>query len=230
VPTGGLATTGDDQTVHLWDVRHRRLVGTDFLLEDKVASDVSLSRDGTKLAATVADLEGHGELDILSVPRLELLTRVRAPAGDWGQYSRDGRTLLYGDLAGRAWLYDTRTWRPRGRAFAGHTGPVLTVNLSPDGQMLATTSTDGTTRLWDVASGRPIGTALPGMPDHDVAAAFVEGGTHLVAVYGDGRGYRWDVRPRSWAQKACDVASRTLTRAEWEDVLPNRPYAPACRR
>ena len=165
-----------------------------------------------------------------SVPQLELLTHVRAPAGDWGQFSRDGRTLLYGDDAGRAWLYDTRTWRPRGRVFAGHTGSVLTVNLSPDGRMLATTGSDGTTRLWDVAAGRPIGTALPGIAGHDVAAAFVDGGTHLVTVDDDGRGFSWDVRPRSWAQRACDVAGRTLTRAEWDDALPNRTYAPACGR
>ena len=84
---------------------------------------------------------------------------------------------------------------------------------------------DGTTRLWDVAAGRPIGTALPGIAGHDVAAAFVDGGTHLVTVDDNGRGFSWDVRPRSWAQRACDVAGRTLTRAEWDDLLPNRPYA-----
>jgi WD40 repeat protein len=204
------------------------MVGTYFLLEG-VAVNLSMSPDGTKVAATINDPESH-ELDIISVPQLELLTKVRAPAGDWGQFSRDGGTLLYGDDAGRAWLYDTRTWRPRGRPFAAATGPVLTVNLSRDGRMLATTSTDGTTRLWDVASHRPIGAALPGIADHHVASAFVEGGSHLVTVYDNGRAYRWDVRPRSWAQRACDIAGRTLTRAEWQDALPNRAYTPACGR
>ena len=169
-------------------------------------------------------------MDVVSVPQLELLTHVRAPAGDWGQFSRDGRTLLYGDDAGRAWLYDTRTWRPRGRVLAGHTGPVVTVNLSPDGRMLATTGPRRHDAVVDVAAGRPIGTALPGIAGHDVAAAFVGGGTHLVTVDDHGRGFSWDVRPRSWAQRACDVAGRTLTRAEWDDALPNRTYAPACGR
>jgi WD40 repeat protein len=96
--------------------------------------------------------------------------------------------------------------------------------------MLAATSTDGTTRLWDVASHRPIGAALPGIADHDVASAFVEGGSHLITVYDNGRAYSWDVRPRSWAQTACDIAGRTLTPAEWQDTLPNLAYTPACGR
>jgi WD40 repeat protein len=137
--------------------------------------------------------------------------------------------LLYGDRAGRAWIFDTRTWT-RGRPLVGHTRAVLTVDLSPDGRTLATTSLDGTTRLWDLPSGRGIGTPLPGFADHAVGAAFVDGGTHLVTVYDNGAGYLWDVRPQSWARRACEVAGRTLTRAEWHDVLPERHYAPACPR
>jgi WD40 repeat protein len=133
-----------------------------------------------------------------------------------------------GDDQGRVWLYDTRTWRPRGRPLVAHTGAVVTVNLSPDGQTLATTSDDGTTRLWDVTSGRPIGTALPGLAQHDVAAAFIDGGRRLVTLHDNGRGYLWDIQPRSWARRACAVAGRTLTRAEWNDALPERTYAPAC--
>jgi tRNA(Ile)-lysidine synthase len=79
------------------------------------------------------------------------------------QFSPDGRLLAFGDVQGRIWLYDTRSWRPRGRPLPAHAGAVATVNFSPDGQTLATTSGDGTTRLWDVPSGRPIGTALPGL-------------------------------------------------------------------
>ena len=146
------------------------------------------------------------------------------------RFSPDGRLLVFGDEQGRVQLYDTRTWRPRGRPLVGHTGGVVTANISPDGKTLVTTSDDGTTRLWDVSSGRPIGTALPGPAQHYVAAAFVDRGTHLVTLYDDGRGYLWDIRPQSWGRRACAVAGRTLTRAEWNDALPERTYAPACAR
>jgi WD40 repeat protein len=148
--------------------------------------------------------------------------------GDWGRFSRDGRLLVYGDEAGRAWLFDTTTWRPRGKPLVGHTDAVLTANLNSNGRTLATTSLDGTTRLWDLPSGRAIGPALPGVPNHLVSGAFVDGGRGLVTVFDNGRGYLWDVRPESWARRSCEIAARTLTHDEWQDVLPERDYAPAC--
>jgi putative ATP-dependent endonuclease of OLD family len=53
-------------------------------------------------------------------------------------------------------------------------------------------------------------------------------GNHVMAVFANGRGYRWDVRPSSWKRRACAVAGRQLTRAEWEEALPGRDYRPAC--
>ena len=90
-----------------------------------------------------------------------------------------------------------------------------------------TTSNDGTARLWDVASRRPIGAALAGTRGNVVGAAFTSqpGG---LAVLNERGGYVWDVRPSSWARRACAVAGRTLTRAEWHNALPDRAYNPAC--
>jgi WD40 repeat protein len=214
--------------VAIWDAQRRRYANS--LAFGGPVTDVSLRPDGTTLAVMVENLDGSGQLDAVAVPLLHSIASVRAPVGQWGRFSRDGRLLLYGDDAGRAWLFDTRTWKPRGRPLVGHTRAVLTVSLSSDGRTLATTSLDGTSRLWDVPSGRAIGTALPGVPDHAVSGAFVDGGRSLVTVYDNGRAYLWDVRPDSWARRACEVAGRTLTRAEWHDVLPERPYAPECPR
>jgi WD40 repeat protein len=214
--------------VAIWDAQRRTFLNT--LALGGIVPDVSLSPDGTRLAATVNNDDRSGQVDIVSVPLLKSIAHVPAPVGEWGRFSRDGRLLLYGDEAGRARLFDTRTWRPRGQPLVGHTGGVLTVSLSSDGGTLATTSLDGTTRLWDVPTGRVIGTALPGVPDHAVSGAFVDGGRSLVTVYDNGRAYLWDVRPDSWARRACEVAGRTLTRAEWHEVLPERDYAPECPR
>jgi WD40 repeat protein len=225
-----LATAGaPNQSLRLWDVRRRRIASTSYLLPYPLAGDVTFSPDGTKVAATVNDAWGGATaIEILSVPSLALMATVRAPAGRSVRFSPDGRLLALGDEQGRVWLYNTRTWMPRGRPLVAHTRAVVTVNFSPDGQTLATTSDDGTTRLWDVRSGRPIGTALLGPAQHSVAAAFVGGGTHLVTLDDNGRGHLWDIQPRAWARRACQVAGRTLTRAEWNDALPERTYAPAC--
>jgi DNA-binding SARP family transcriptional activator/WD40 repeat protein len=220
-----LATSGADQAVYVWNVRRRTAVR--LFVGTGPATSLSVSPDGTQLAATVVHPDGSGELNILSMPRLALLVHVPATAGRQSQFSRDGRLLFYGDDAGRVWTFDTRTWKPRGPPLAGHSSPGMFA-LSPDDRTLATTSSDGTTQLWDTPSGRPIGDALPGVADHPVSAAFVEGGTHLVTLYDNGRGYLWDVRPQSWARRACEVAGRTLTRAEWQTALPERDYAPAC--
>jgi DNA-binding SARP family transcriptional activator/WD40 repeat protein len=217
------AAAGPNGSIYLWDVRRQRH-SRPYVGLTSAATSISMSPDGTKLAATVVRLDGTGELDILSVPRLRLLAPESEPPGTQIQFSRDGRVLFYGDSAGRVWMLDTRTWKPRGAPLAGHDGPG-TFTLSPDERALATTSRTGGTQLWDVASRRPIGTPLPGK---SATATFVGGGAHLVTLDDNGRGYVWDVRPQSWQRRACAIAGRTLTRAEWENALPDRGYAPAC--
>jgi hypothetical protein len=65
---------------------------------------VTLSPDGTRLAAAVIDPRGGAAIEILSVPRLAQLKTVRAPAGKSLQFSHDGRMLVFGDNQGRVWL------------------------------------------------------------------------------------------------------------------------------
>jgi DNA-binding SARP family transcriptional activator/WD40 repeat protein/energy-coupling factor transporter ATP-binding protein EcfA2 len=223
-----LATGGDDG-VYVWNVRRQRTVGLYAGIISPFArrTSLSVSPDDSKLAATVVHADGSGELEILSMPRPKLLARVSAAPGTQTQFSHDGRLLFYGDDAGRVQVLDTRTWKPRGPALAGHAAPGPFA-LSPDDRVLATTAKDGTTQLWQVLSGRPIGTALPGIAGQPVSAAFIDGGAELVTLHDNGQGYVWDVRPQAWAQRACAIAGRTLTRTEWRDALPNRDYAPAC--
>jgi WD40 repeat protein/DNA-binding SARP family transcriptional activator len=221
-----LASSGTDHALYVWNVQ-RREPGKPFVELTGRATSLSASPDGTTLAATAVQTSGSGELDILSMPHVALLAHRLTPPGNQIQFSRDGRRLFYGDNDGRVWTLDTRTWQFVGPPLVGQTKPRMFA-LSPDDRILATTSSDGTTQLWDVASGRPIGSSLPG--DANVSAAFVDDGTHLVTLNDNGHGYLWDIRPQAWAQQACRVAGRALTRAEWQAALPERPYAPACAR
>ena len=169
-----LATAGTSargRPLLLWDVRRQAIVSTALLSPpEPIATDVALQPRWHQAATLVSRTTPTADaaIEILSVPQLAQLKTVRVPAGKSMRFSRDGRLLVFGDSQGRVWLYDTRTWRPRGRPLACSHRAVDTVNFSPDGRTLATTSDDGTTRLWDVASGRPIGAALPGLAQHDI--------------------------------------------------------------
>ena len=221
-----LATTGLDGVVRLWDVRRRTQVGT--LRPRALPRDLVLSPDGRSLVVPSQNTPDEGAVDVFSVPALKRIARIRDTSALWSRFSPDGHLLVIGDYEGRAQLYDAHTYKPRGRPLLGHTRPILTANFGPDGRTLATTSWDGTARLWDVASSRPIGTPLPARPNVPLGAAFVRGGTHLVTSDASGRAYLWDIQPTSWEQHACAVAGRNLTRAEWEEFLPTRPYSRIC--
>jgi len=218
--------TGQDAVVRLFDARRRTEVRK--LQMDQLPRDIALRPDGKVLAVPATWGPGEGYVDILAVPSLARITRIPMPYGRWSRFSRDGRLLILGDHEGRAQIYDGHTFKPRGRPLLGHAGFILTADFSPDSRTVATSSSDGTIRLWDTTSSRPIGSPLPGIPNVQVGAAFTRRGTHLAAVYDNGQGYSWDVRPSSWARRACAVAGRPLTRAEWNEALPGRNYAPAC--
>lgn len=109
-----------------------------------------------------------------------------------------------------------------------HTQRITNVEFSPDGRSLATSSADGTVLLWDVATQEPIGSPLPLEPDTFVSAVWTPDGSHLFAVSTGLRGLRLAATPEVWKRQACVVAGRQLTRREWKDALPNRPYRAVC--
>jgi class 3 adenylate cyclase/WD40 repeat protein/energy-coupling factor transporter ATP-binding protein EcfA2 len=221
-----LATSGKEGAIYVWNVETQRPARLYKGLTGP-ATSLSVSPDGTRLAAMVVREDGTGELDILSIPRLAVLARAPARAGTHTQFSRDGKQLFHGDNAGLVWTLDTHTWRPRGSPLGEQSG-AGSFALSADDRVLAITAADGATQLWDVPSRHPIGGTLPGVAGRHVRTAFVAGGTELVTLDENGRGFIWDVRPQSWARRACTLAGRPLTRAEWDEALPQRDYAPAC--
>jgi len=141
-------------------------------------------------------------------------------------FTPDGRTLATGGHEGKIMLWDTRTGRQLGPPLVGHASGVASSAFSPDGRLLATV--DGEAILWDVAAHRQIGTALPIRSKGPHAVAFLPGGSQLAVTAPNGSVLMWDVNPASWRRRACAVAGRALTRAEWDQFLPGRPYQDVC--
>jgi WD40 repeat protein len=188
--------------------------------------DVSISPDDRFVAIGFGD----GTVEVRAAPSMKLLQRLRAGRAlvNGARFSPDARLLVGSDDDGKAYVWSTKDWKPVIPTLSGQAGVLLQTSVTADDRMLAASSTDGTVALWDLATGRQIGTPLPGQPNRSVAASFTPDGRWLFAAYVNGIGYRWDMRLASWRAKACAVAGRDLSRAEWDQLGPARPYEPVC--
>ena len=140
--------------------------------------------------------------------------------------SPDGHFLAVGGFGRVVRLWDVRTRKLVHELDQGGNG-AFTLEFSPDGRTLAISGFEPAASLWDVATGTQIGPQLTA-GDRRTMIDLSADGRQMLEVHGNGQGAVWDVDPESWKRRACDLANRTLTREEWEEFLPGRPYEPAC--
>ena len=116
-----------------------------------------------------------------------------------------------------------------GPPLAGLVGVADTVDISPDGRTVIAASNAGEILMWDLGTGAILGGPFPGPdPSGWLAASFTPDGSRMIVVSDSGSGWIWDVDPASWETRACRIAGRSLTLAEWEVHLPDRPYHATC--
>ncbi|MCU1423755.1 MAG: hypothetical protein JWM51_46 [Microbacteriaceae bacterium] len=105
-----------------------------------------------------------------------------------------------------------------------HDGAVTGLEFRPTGD-LVTAGAGGAIITWDLgdwsARFRIAAFVRPG--------ALAEDERTLVLEQSDGSSQAVVAEPAAWEQRACQVAGRALTGQEWEDLLGDRPYDPACR-
>jgi len=215
--------TGDAPGLRIWDVAGGSLTGS----RPTPASSLAFSPDGRRLAGAMVEsgvevLDGRtGRL----VEAIETEPTARSVA-----FSPDGRLLFVGLLNGSGQFFTTSDWRPAGAPIRGQSQRLTYVHFTRDGRTLVTSSADGTVMLWDVASRKPIGSPITVERDSYVSAALSPDGAYLYALPMGRDGVRITLSPDAWKRRACRVAGRELTRAEWQDALPRQPYRPVCRR
>ncbi|MGP3989839.1 nSTAND1 domain-containing NTPase [Streptomyces sp. 3N207] len=234
-----LATGGRDNKARLWDVRRAdrvRPLGKPLRGHRGAVTSVAFARDSRTLATGSED----------DTARLwHVADRARArPAGaaltghdqevNAVAFAPDGKTLATGSDDRTVRLWDVRRAdrvRPVGKELAGHRGPVRSVSFAPDGKTLATGSGDHTVRLWDVADparAEPAGRPLTGHLDTVTSVAFNRDGDALASVGYDLTARVWILDADRAADYVCDRTGGVLTRAEWEEHLPQLGYREAC--
>jgi WD40 repeat protein len=228
-----LATAGGDG-VTLWDVAAGAEVG--HIGDFSAAGDVAFSPTEPLVAFAREGIleQGQGYAEIWDVARRSRIASLQVDTVDPGYvlgwavaFSPDGRMLATAGIEQLVHLWDVRTGRLIREIEQNVGTAVLGLEFSPDGKVLAISGGGPFASLWDVATGAQIGQRLTA-GSREAMLDLSPDGSRLLMTLGNGQGAVWDIDPHSWAQRACDLANRTLTREEWERFLPDRPYEPAC--
>ena len=140
-------------------------------------------------------------------------------------FSPGGRFLGAGTTDGKVVLLDAHDGKQLGSIRVA-TETIETISFSPNARLFAASSADLTTTLWDLRSRKRLGNSFPVRQEALPVAKFTPRGDLLIDYLADAA--QWPTDPRTWERFACQVAGRDLTRAEWADLLPNRPYEHVC--
>jgi WD40 repeat protein len=217
-----LATSGSGGGVTFWDVRTGERSGRIGGFAQSL--DAAYSADGERVAFA-EEGSGYSRAQVWDVAKHERLAEVSG--GNEGDalavaLSPDGRMVAFGGYGRVVRISDVRTGK---LLHALDAGGAVGLEFSRDGRTLAVFG--GGASFWDVATGIQVGPTLSAESRSTTMDLSSDGRT-LLMTGADGRGAVWDVDPRSWARRACALARRTLTRDEWDRLLPGRRYDPAC--
>ena len=181
-----------------------------------ILQDAAISPNGRWLAvpAIYEKPKFEARLQVWDLARNSLVRMPHSPAGALSSaaFSADGHTLITqgGPRPDRRFgtevvLWDTRTWRPRGkplvvnREYAGD----RTVAVSADGKLLAVPLSSGGVRVWSSSARKAVAT-LPATTAPVTALAFAPKASSL-AIGDDGGGVRF-LDPRTAKSKAKPLA------------------------
>jgi WD40 repeat protein len=186
--------------------------------------DIDFSRDGRLLAS--ASLTGT--VTLWNLTRRTVARELQGAVATYAvRFSPDGKLVAVGDSSGAVVMWDPSSGKRAGQPLLGHAGGVGSLGFDPTGRTLVTSTNDGKLRLWDVATRKLIGAPLSGSTTGG-SVHFFPDGRRVLGVFNSGTGIIWNVDPSAWKAKACSVASRNLTRAEWAEFLGRRSYRNVC--
>ncbi len=176
-----------------------------------------------QLSTTTADLlvvDATSGKITLQVP-LDAALPAEAAADPTGRY------LAVATTVGTLLILDAKDGRRLAPPLQANDGPVINVSISPDGRYIATAGQPPRLTVWDTRTFRQVAGPLPvDVNGVDARARFAPDGRLFVTSGSRIRSFT--INPDEWLARACREANRTLTRAEFEEVLPARPYDPAC--
>ena len=195
---------------------------------------LAFSPDRTLLAVSAPDDDGHGNASVLMLDTATHRTRRALNplgGGDDGTvslaFAPDG-VLATGTAGGILQLWNPTSGQQLAGPLAVTAGPVTSIAFDSTGELIATTGQDGTAKLWFTSSLQQEGTEFRTDPGAPASAAFSADSRDLLVVDNQGSAFTWPASLADWEQRACAIAGRSLTRAEWSRYLTGSSYAQVC--
>ena len=143
-------------------------------------------------------------------------------------WSPDGSSLATGTDTGHIQLRRSSNGELEAD-WNAHTDAVVSLAYNPGGTILAAGAGDGTVSLFDVRSGTQLGPAVTqavgAVLNENVTVAFDSAGRLITAAIS-----LWvlDFDVNHLLARACAIADRNLTKAEWADLHTGQKYVAAC--
>jgi WD40 repeat protein len=243
-PNGNLlASSSEDDRIILWNTKSYEPLRSPLVLEKKSSThgspkgvnSIAFSMDGRLLASGSNDNTitlwsvdtGDAIGSPLDHPIQGLFGMLRSGVASVA-FSPDGKTLASGSFGFTVKLWDLATRRPLGDELSSRDARfATTLSFSRDGKLLA--APGSAIQLWDISDQHVLGLHRLGKSADGTSAVSISPDGKRVASDGPNGSVRiWNIDVKSWIARACRIANRNLTTAEWEQYVGDEPYRKTC--
>jgi WD40 repeat protein len=209
---------------YVWDVRDPTApANVSDRYPDQFSTSLAFTPDGGRLiSASTA-----GFVNAWDAGTGKLVTRYNTGQGavQTLSISPDGRLIATAGDSRTIKLWDAATFDQLAE-LSGPTAPIQVLAFSRDSRTLASAGDDHTVAVWDVPTRTRIA-ALTGHQARIRGLAFTPDGA-LISGGEDRRIIRWSTDLPAATHHICTTAGHKLTRQEWTEHIPTRPYEPTC--
>ncbi|EUC53950.1 vegetative incompatibility protein HET-E-1, putative [Rhizoctonia solani AG-3 Rhs1AP] len=188
-----IVSCSQDRTVRVWDSH----TGQSFLSTSSLRNSVhsmAISPDSTCVATGLSD--GTIQIwDIISGKALYELSTGSMYEVDTLAYSSDGTRIISHSRS--EWilcLFDAQNTTVPLNSLHGHTQPINSIDISPNGERIVSGSDDKTVCVWDPSTGQLVLGPLTGHMDWVHIVRYSPVGNRLLSCSSDGTLRQWDAQ------------------------------------